>query len=78
MKLLKFVKPVTEEVYVNQTDGGVKSLTPMFAILFVGTFSNESLPSMTVKAPAPAIGALIAFGAVWLRTESSVTLTYPS
>ena len=58
------MKPVTDEVYVNQTDGGVKSLTPRFAILFCGAFSKESRPSITVMAPAPAIGALIALGAV--------------
>ena len=66
----RFCAPSTEEVNASHTvwlGRLVKSLS--------GMFSNESVPSSTVVAPAPATGASMAPGAVWAMVALSVRLT---
>ena len=73
--VLRLVNPETEEVNESHTEPGFTSSAPTDSSLFAGIFSRDKVPSMTVRAPAPAIGALIAFGATCSIMESSVTLT---
>ena len=73
----RLMEPFTEEVNVSQISG-TSALDAMELITLSGAFSSESCPVRMVVAPAPTIGALIAFGPVWLMTESSVTLMKPS
>ena len=59
----RLIEPFTEDVNVSQISG-TSALD-----------ASESCPVIIVVAPAPTTGALMAFGPVWLMTESSVTLT---
>ena len=70
----RLIEPFTEDVNVSQISG-TSALDAMEVITLRGAFSSESCPVIIVVAPAPTTGALMAFGPVWLMTESSVTLT---
>ena len=69
----RFCAPFTDEVNDNQTVwlGRLK-------ISSVGSVAKASRPSSTVVAPAPATGALMARGAVWLMLALSVRFKNPS
>ena len=71
---VRLTVPLTEEVKASHTSGTV-SLLAMDENTLVGVFSRDSCPVTMVVAPAPTIGALMAFGPVWLMIASSVTLT---